>query len=80
MTNQSRLQLSLFIIATLPPLNETNVVTFLKNKVILRMFQIILTLGVLKTKITALLEKMQEVVNKGASWAEDVTIVTFHVT
>lgn len=63
MTNQSRLQLSLFIIATLPPLNETNVVTFLKNKVILRMFQIILTLGVLKTKITALLEKMQEVVN-----------------
>ena len=63
MTNQSRLQLNLFIIATLPPLNETNVVTFLKNKVILRMFQIILTLGVLKTKITALLEKMQEVVN-----------------
>ena len=63
MTYQSRLQLSLFIIATLPPLNETNVVTFLKNKVILRMFQIILTLGVLKTKITALLEKMQEVVN-----------------
>ena len=63
MTNQSRLQLSLFIIATLPPLNETNVVTFLKNKVILRMFQIILTLGVIKTKITALLEKMQEVVN-----------------
>ena len=63
MTNQSRLQLSLFIIATLPPLDETNVVTFLKNKVILRMFQIILTLGVLKTKITALLEKMQEVVN-----------------
>jgi len=63
MTNQSRLQLSLFIIATLPPLNETNVVTFFKNKVILRMFQIILTLGVLKTKITALLEKMQEVVN-----------------
>ena len=63
MTNQSRLQLSLFIIATLPPLNETNVVTFLKNKVILSMFQIILTLGVLKTKITALLEKMQEVVN-----------------
>ena len=63
MTNQSRLQLSLFIIATLPPLNETNVVTFLKNKVILRMFQIILTLGVLKTKINALLEKMQEVVN-----------------
>ena len=63
MTNQSRLQLSLFIIATLPPLNETNVVTFLKNKVILRMFQIILTLGVPKTKITALLEKMQEVVN-----------------
>ena len=57
MTNQSRLQLSLFIIATLPPLNETNVVTFLKNKVILRMFQIILT------KINALLEKMQEVVN-----------------
>ena len=45
MTNQSRLQLSLFIIATLPPLNETNVVTFFKNKVILRMFQIILTLG-----------------------------------
>ena len=80
MTNQSRLQLSLFIIATLPPLNETNVVTFFKNKVILRMFQIILTLGVLKTKITALLEKMQEVVNKGASWAEDVTIVTFDVT
>ena len=63
MTNQSRLQLSLFIIATLPPLNETNAVTFFKNKVILRMFQIILTLGVLKTKITALLEKMQEVVN-----------------
>ena len=63
MTNQSRLQLSLFIIATLPPLNETNVVTFFKDKVILRMFQIILTLGVLKTKITALLEKMQEVVN-----------------
>ena len=63
MTNQSRLQLSLFIIATLPPLSETNVVTFFKNKVILRMFQIILTLGVLKTKITALLEKMQEVVN-----------------
>ena len=63
MTNQSRLQLSLFIIATLPPLNETNLVTFFKNKVILRMFQIILTLGVLKTKITALLEKMQEVVN-----------------
>ena len=63
MTNQSRLQLSLFIIATLPPLNETNVVTFFKNKVILRMFQIILTLGVLETKITALLEKMQEVVN-----------------
>ena len=63
MTNQSRLQLSLFIIATLPPLNETNVVTFFKNKVILCMFQIILTLGVLKTKITALLEKMQEVVN-----------------
>ena len=63
MTNQSRLQLSLFIIATLPPLNETNVVTFFKNKVILRMFQIILTLRVLKTKITALLEKMQEVVN-----------------
>ena len=63
MTNQSRLQLSLFIIATLPPLNETNVVTFLKNKVILRMFQIILTLGVLKTKINAFLEKMQEVVN-----------------
>ena len=63
MTNQSRLQLSLFIIATLPPLNETNVVTFLKNKVILRMFQIILTLGVPKTKINALLEKMQEVVN-----------------
>ena len=54
MTNQSRLQLSLFIIATLPPLNETNVVTFFKNKVILRMFQIILTLGVLKTKITGL--------------------------
>ena len=80
MTNQSRLQLSLFIIATLPPLNETNVVTFLKNKVILRMFQIILTLGVPKTKINALLEKMQEVVNKGASWAEDVTIVTFDVT
>ena len=48
MTNQSRLQLSLFIIATLPPLNETNVVTFFKNKVILRMFQIILTLGVPK--------------------------------
>ena len=47
MTNQSRLQLNLFIIATLPPLNETNVVTFLKNKVILRMFQIILTLGVI---------------------------------
>ena len=63
MTNQSRLQLSLFIIATLPPLNETNMVTFFKNKVILCMFQIILTLGVLKTKITALLEKMQEVVN-----------------
>ena len=63
MTNQSRLQLSLFIIATLPPLNETNVVTFFKNKGILCMFQIILTLGVLKTKITALLEKMQEVVN-----------------
>ena len=63
MANQSQLQLSLFIIATLPPLNETNVVTFFKNKVILRMFQIILTLGVLKTKITALLEKMQEVVN-----------------
>ena len=63
MTNQSRLQLSLFIIATLPPLNETNVVTFFKNKVILCMFQIILTLGVLKTKITAPLEEMQEVVN-----------------
>ena len=63
MTNQTRVQLSLFIIATLPPLNEATVVTLLKNRVILRMFQIILTLGVHKTKITALLEKMQEVVN-----------------
>ena len=32
--------------ATLPPLNETTVATFLKNKVKFRMFQIILTLGV----------------------------------
>ena len=63
MTNQTRVQLSLFIIAMLPPLNETTVVTLIKNRVILRMFQIILTLGVHKTKITALLEKMQEVVN-----------------
>ena len=64
MTNKAWIQLSLFIIAIIPPLNETTVVTFLKNnKVISRMFQIILTLGVNKTKITALLKKMQEVVN-----------------
>ena len=54
----------MFIIAIIPPLNETTVATFLKNnKVISRMFQIILTLGVNKTKITALLKKMEEVVN-----------------
>ena len=64
MTNKAWIQLSLFIIAIIPPLNETTVATFLKNnKVISRMFQIILTLGVNKTKITALLKKMQEVVN-----------------
>ena len=64
MTNKAWIQLSLFIIAIIPPLNETTVATFLKNnKVISRMFQIILTLGVNKTKITALLKKMEEVVN-----------------
>ena len=63
LANQTRVQLSLSFIATLPPLNETTVDTFLKNKVIFRMFQIILTLGVHKAKITAPLEKMQEGIN-----------------
>ena len=64
MTIKACIQLSLFIMAIIPPLHETTVATFLKNnKVISRMFQIILTLGVNKTKITALLKKMQEVVN-----------------